>query len=48
MPDREELESILDHRDAVARRDRCMPWFRGMEPTPESDEAEEQERSEGQ
>jgi len=43
MPDHEEMESILDRQDTIARRDRTLPWRKEMEPSPESDEADEAE-----
>lgn len=45
MPDHEELESILDRQDTIARRDRTLPWRKEMEPSPESDEADEAEEA---
>ena len=41
MPDREELETILDSYDSIARRDRMLPWRASMDPSPETDEADE-------
>ena len=41
MPDREELETILDSYDSIARRDRMLPWRESMDPSPETDEADE-------
>lgn len=45
MPDKEELEErtsdFLDRQDTQARRDRILPWKTCMEPTPETDEADE-------
>ena len=46
MPDHEELETILDRQDTLARRDRLLPWRASMEPSPETDEADEAEEDE--
>lgn len=50
MPDEDELDGIvndiLDQQDTIRRRSRVLPWNPKMEPTPETDEADE--RSEEQ
>lgn len=47
MPDREELEmrtsDFLDQQDTVRRRLRTVPWKKCMEPSPETDGADEDE-----
>lgn len=50
MPEEREMEEIttdfLDEQDTARRRSRTMPWKRCMEPTPESDEADERSERE--
>lgn len=47
MPDKEELEmrteDFLDKQDTERRKARLMPWGRHLEPSPETDEADEAE-----
>ena len=46
MPTEDELEMILDRRDAMNRRDRTLRWASAMEPTPETDDADDAEETE--
>lgn len=47
MPDKEELEmrteDFLDKQDTERRKARLMPWMKCMEPSPETDGADEDE-----
>lgn len=47
MPDHEELEmrteDFLDKQDTERRKSRLLPWMKCMEPSPETDEADEDE-----
>ena len=49
MPDKEELEmrtsEFLDQQDTACRRSRMLPWRKCMEPSPETDEADEAEEA---